>query len=98
MRWYVNVKGQTVGPFEESGVIAMGKRGELEKSTVRDEAGGAWMPVEQSPFKSYVKVRSLVAPIVCGLIVAFAGVGIFGPLGAAGGVLTFLALWGVRQL
>ncbi|MGC4091371.1 MAG: hypothetical protein QM756_26535 [Polyangiaceae bacterium] len=56
MRWYVMANGQTVGPEEGETIMQWGRDGLLlVGSHVRDELGGNWMPVEQSPFASVVR-------------------------------------------
>ena len=61
MRWYVSRAGQTVGPVEES-QLAEWVRGGMFDAYVRDEAGGAWMPVAQSPFASLIPAQPTYAP------------------------------------
>jgi len=51
MRWYVSRNGETVGPVEEH-EVAEWVRGGMRDASVRDEHGGAWMPVAASPFAS----------------------------------------------
>lgn len=64
MRWYVTTNGETVGPIEGEVVAAWAREGRLVPGThVRDEAGSAWMPVEQSPFAMRPVVFQ-AAPIV----------------------------------
>lgn len=53
MRWYVNRNGQTSGPVDESQVVEWIRLG-MHDATVRDEAGGNWMPLTQSPFAALV--------------------------------------------
>ena len=49
MRWFVSRNGETQGPFEDSVVAGWVRQG-MADASVRDEAGGNWMPVAQSPF------------------------------------------------
>ncbi len=53
MRWFVSRNGQTSGPVDEAEVAAW-VRGGMADASVRDEMGGNWMPVAQSPFASLV--------------------------------------------
>ena len=49
MRWYVSRNGETAGPVEEAQLFEW-VRGGMRDGMVRDEAGGPWTPLEQSPF------------------------------------------------
>ncbi|HEY5377888.1 MAG TPA: hypothetical protein VIK01_29605 [Polyangiaceae bacterium] len=58
MRWYVMSGTETIGPVGADLIAEYLKKGALGKGTfVRDEAGGAWMPVEQSPFSGMIVGR-----------------------------------------
>jgi hypothetical protein len=99
MRWYVNERGETKGPFEEEQVRAFAKANKLEGCQVREEEGGAWLPAKQSPFGVLMKERGWTAPIVAGVAVGGAGAALFGMLGAAAGfIVTFVVLALVRRL
>lgn len=51
MRWYVNRKGVTEGPFEEPAILEMIKSSkDMRFAAFRAEDGGAWMKFEASPF------------------------------------------------
>jgi len=53
MDWYVSRDGQTVGPMSEEAVRDSINRGHVTVGAhVRDAEGGAWAPIEQSPFGS----------------------------------------------
>jgi len=49
MRWYVSRNGESSGPVEEA-QVAEWVRGGMVDAMLRDEAGGNWMRVGQSPF------------------------------------------------
>jgi hypothetical protein len=49
MRWYVSKNGETTGPVEEAQIVEWVKAG-LRDAMVRDEAGGQWTALTQSPF------------------------------------------------
>lgn len=49
MRWYVSRQGETVGPVEPAQVTEW-VRGGMTDAMVRDDAGGPWTAVLQSPF------------------------------------------------
>lgn len=49
MRWYVTKSGETTGPVDESQITEWVRAG-LRGCMVRDDAGGAWMPLDESPF------------------------------------------------
>ena len=99
MRWYVSRAGATQGPFEEDQVREMAKGNQLDKAQVRDEEGGASIAAEKSPFGALMKQRGMLAPVVCGLVVAIAGTVIINPLaGVLAGVVTFGLLALVRRL
>ncbi len=80
MRWFVSRNGQTTGPVEESEVAAW-VRGGMADASVRDEAGGNWMPIQASPFAGLLppdpaaKTRQVNAVIILlvlvGLPIAF---------------------------
>lgn len=53
MRWYVSLRGQSSGPWEEPDVIRM--VGQAQIDHVKGEAGGAWLPIPQSPFAGYAR-------------------------------------------
>lgn len=59
MRWYVIRAGQTTGPIEEPELVRLIQSGMVD-AHIRDEAGGAWMPVGQSPFAQFA-ARSAAA-------------------------------------
>jgi hypothetical protein len=48
MRWYVSRNGETHGPLDEAQVVHW-FRGGMHDAMVRDEAGGPWTPILQSP-------------------------------------------------
>lgn len=99
MRWFVSRDGQTQGPYEEEQLREMARRDAIRGAMVRDDAGGAWIKAEASPFGALMTERGWTAPIVCGLVVAVFGAGSFGMLGAViGGLLTFGALALYRRL
>lgn len=59
MQWYVTLQGETIGPHD--GQVLFAKLQELSESGrsmagahVRDDSGGQWMPIEQSPFATAV--------------------------------------------
>lgn len=53
MRWYVNRKGITEGPFEEPVVIEMVRRSkDMRFAAFREEESAQWMKFEASPFAS----------------------------------------------
>lgn len=53
MRWYVSTDGQTTGPHEEAEMKRLIDKGQAtQASHVRDDAGGPWSPIVQSPFAS----------------------------------------------
>jgi hypothetical protein len=53
MRWYVSLRGQSSGPWEEPDVMRMVGEGQIDH--VKGEAGGAWLPIPQSPFAGYAR-------------------------------------------
>jgi hypothetical protein len=57
MRWYVNRGGETGGPFDEGDVRAVAAKADAAGMMVRDEAGGTWMAVEDSPFRVLLPKR-----------------------------------------
>lgn len=58
MGWYVMSGTETVGPVGADLIGEYLKAGKLNAATfVRDEAGGAWVSVAQSPFASMVQKR-----------------------------------------
>src|SRR6188768_20441 len=87
MRWYVMRGAKVVGPFETEVVHESAKKGELVPDMfVRDESGGSWMPIGQSPFAGLVSGGQplqmeqggealgyviLVAPFLAGVLVWF---------------------------
>ncbi len=55
MRWYTSTDGQTSGPHEESEMREFVDRGRVTvDSRVRDEQGGTWQPIAESPLAHYV--------------------------------------------
>lgn len=55
MKWYVTINGETIGPIQGETIIESAREGKLRAGAfVRDEAGGTWMPIEQSPFAAAV--------------------------------------------
>jgi len=63
MRWYVSRNGETTGPVEGSAIAQWGSEGLIVPGMfVRDEAGGNWTPVEQSPFASLISGAAAPAP------------------------------------
>lgn len=72
MRWYVSRNGETTGPIDESVIAQDARSGELRGASIRDEHGGAWMSVPQSPFAALLppdpeaaKRRSSAAAMLC---------------------------------
>lgn len=56
MRWYICRNGETVGPSEGAVLIELAREGKLHTGCfVRDEQGGSWMPIENSPFMGLVR-------------------------------------------
>ena len=77
MRWYVMRNGETQGPVDGVTVVGWIKGG-MREASVRDETGGAWMPLAQSPFSQYVaKPKQSVATLIV-LLVILGGVLLFG--------------------
>ena len=60
MRWFVMRNGETQGPVDEA-QLAGWIRGGMRDASVRDESGGSWMPLAQSPFASLVTPDPAVA-------------------------------------
>lgn len=55
MRWFVNINGRTTGPLEEQDLTHMVREGLVAANAyIRDETGGAWLPLAQSPFGRFV--------------------------------------------
>lgn len=64
MQWYVMRNGETQGPVDGSVVVGWIRAG-MHDASVRDEAGGNWMPLAQSPFAQYVaRPKQSLATIV----------------------------------
>lgn len=76
MRWYVMSGTQTVGPVDADLVGEFLRSGRLRAGAfVRDESGGAWLPVEQSPFAAFVQpARNLKRSIGSRIFILVAGV------------------------
>ncbi len=53
MRWYVSRNGETRGPVDEAAVVEW-IRGGMTDAMVRDEAGGNWVALRDSPFAMLV--------------------------------------------
>ena len=96
MRWYVSRAGETQGPLDEADVRARAKRDLLRGAQVRDEAGGAWVAAEKSPFASLMKERGWTAPIVAGIVVG--ALGAIGGQGLLYGLLPGLLVFGALAL
>lgn len=105
MRWYVSRAGETVGPVDEAQVTAW-VRGGMHDAMVRDEGGGPWTPVRQSPFWVQQRQEPAHNPRAAGSVIAMtaaAGVaglawaGLQGALiGAGVGFVLGLAFGNVR--
>ena len=55
MRWFVNIDGKTSGPHGEETLQKWANSGGLPLGAqVRDEHGGAWMPLPKSPLAPLV--------------------------------------------
>lgn len=55
MRWFVNINGRTTGPLEEQDLTHMVREGLVAANAyIRDETGGAWIPLAKSPFGRFV--------------------------------------------
>jgi hypothetical protein len=87
MRWYVSRNGETVGPVDDAQVTQWVRQG-MHDAMVRDEHGGQWVRLSESPFRPMLPMHSrglggrvLVGAgmgalgLVCGAI-------IIGPIGA----------------
>ncbi len=57
MAWYVSRNGETMGPVDGELVRAWAKNG-YHDMYVRDDSGGNWMPIAQSPFSQFVHVTA----------------------------------------
>ncbi len=62
MRWYVSRNGETVGPVEEREVAEWFHDG-MRDGMVRDEAGGPWTPIMQSPFALIKKPQPVASNV-----------------------------------
>lgn len=100
MRWYVSRAGETVGPLDEEDVRTLARKDGLRSAQLRDEAGGAWVAAERSPFGSLMKERGWTGPIVAGLVVTVAGVAASGApiIGALAGLVAFGLLALIRRM
>ena len=75
MRWYVSRNGETVGPVEEADVANWVRAG-MHDAMLRDEAGGPWTPVSQSPFGALLpRVRPTPSWMWAGIGIAVIGAG-----------------------
>jgi hypothetical protein len=74
MRWYVSRNGQTVGPVDEHQVSEWIRAGMVD-GMVRDEHGGPWMSLKESPFKGLLPrhLQGAGGRVVTGLGVGAAG-------------------------
>ena len=95
MRWYVSRAGETQGPVEEGQVVAWVRAG-MSDGMVRDEAGGPWTPLAQSPFGAHLPrpkkpENRFVAALAVSAATALAGLVVYGfngaIVGAVGGLL-----------
>lgn len=69
MRWYVSIDGRVHGPFEEQQVVDLVRSGRPDVQ-LRGEAGGPWLPVQQSPFAGFAPPASFVAPASAPTVIA----------------------------
>ncbi|HTA91548.1 MAG TPA: hypothetical protein VK745_18320 [Polyangiaceae bacterium] len=61
MRWYVSREGEVVGPIEPAELMEWVRTRPAEARVglcVRDDAGSAWSPIEQSPFAQALPVAA----------------------------------------
>jgi hypothetical protein len=74
MRWYVSRNGETVGPVDDAQVAQWVSAGMVD-AQLRDEAGGPWTWVPQSPFAAFVPAPKSTTPqagsilMLCGALV-----------------------------
>jgi len=54
MGWYVSRNGETSGPVDDAQIVKWIRAG-MRDASVRDEAGGGWLPLAKSPFARVVK-------------------------------------------
>jgi len=95
MRWYLSRGGETVGPVDEAQIAEWVRMG-VRDGMVRDEAGGPWTPLAQSPFVAALptqpkKENRLVSAVAVCAAAALAGLVFFGAQGAlVGGIVGLL--------
>jgi hypothetical protein len=83
MRWYVSRNGETQGPIDEA-TVAQWVRAGMRDASVRDDAGGNWTPIAQSPFAALAarpqksqSTLGILGAVGGGLLIAVFGVRIF---------------------
>lgn len=67
MQWFITLNGATIGPHEGEVLFAkvrelIGSGQSLAGAHVREEPGGSWMPIENSPFASALAAPEAAAP------------------------------------
>lgn len=75
MRWYVSRNGQTTEtPVDDAQVAAWIQQG-MTEAMIRDEQGGQWMPLAQSPFRTLMPMhtRGVGHRILVGLGIGMVG-------------------------
>ena len=93
MRWYVSRNGQTTEtPVEDAQVTAWIQQG-MTDAMIRDEHGGQWMPLGQSPFRTLLPMhmRSIGHRLLVGFGIGMVGL-VCGTL-AAGIVVGIIAFF-----
>ena len=105
MRWYLSQGGNTTGPLDAATLKGWLASNNGSGAYVRDESGGAWQPIQQSPFAAFVPTQkarpavSFAGPLVAGIFLGLAGFLLLGPLAAfAAGVGGFVLLSVVRLI